>query len=193
VACALCKKSGGTFSIFDNQTLGEKDVVVFDSITQISNSSMNNIGKGEDDDWKPEWYDYRNQGTHLDRFFSTIQNAPWNCVCITHEGAVEFDTDGGAKEKIIPLAGTKNFSKNTAKYFDEIVYCEVRNKRHQAGSSSTFSLNILTGSRSRTAVEDQQKKDITVKNSLLPIFTSQGISGNERATAVLEGIKKRYF
>src|SRR5690348_2875096 len=76
VACPLCKKESKGFSVFDNLSLGEKDIVVFDSITQLSNSSMNNIGKGKDDDWKPEWTDYRNQGSHLDRFFSTIQNAP---------------------------------------------------------------------------------------------------------------------
>ena len=45
------------------------------------------------------------------------------------------------------------FRSNTAKYFDEVVYCEVRNKKHVAASATTYANNILTGSRSGTILE----------------------------------------
>lgn len=197
VECALCKKNSLTdktisFSEFDNTKLGAKDVVVFDSLTQLSNSAMSNIGQGKDDTWKPEWEHYRSQGSMLDRFLSTIQNAPWNCVCITHEAMIE--TVDGKEEKnsktskIVPIAGTVNFSRNTAKYFDEVVYCEVSNLKHRAASSSTYALNILTGSRSDTKIEAITKPDEEL--SLLPIFQNQGIfTSDERAEGVLTSIK----
>jgi hypothetical protein len=193
VACDLCKKNNALFSSFDNRKLGEKDIFIVDSMTQLSNSIMNHIGKGKDDLWKPEWEHYRAQGSMLDRFLSNVQNAPYNVIVVTHESTVEL-ADGG--EKIVPIAGTRNFSRNTAKYFDEIVYCEVKNRQHRAASSTTFSLDILTGSRSRTIIEEQLKdggkKDADGKPvhlSLLPIFMNQGISVNARAENVLQMTK----
>lgn len=196
ISCALCKKNNTEFSIFDNTALGEKDVVVFDSLTQLSNSAMNHIGKDNKDGdlWKPEWSDYRKQGSMLDRFLSTIQNAPWNCIVISHESTVEM-ADG--REKIIPIAGTRNFSRNTAKYFDEVVYCEVQNRQHKASSSTTYSLDVLTGSRSRTVIEEQlkdagNKDEVTGKPrhlSLLPIFLNQGITGIVKAELALKSIQ----
>jgi hypothetical protein len=73
------------------------------------------------------------------------------------------------KPKIVPTAGTRNFSRNTAKYFDEVFYCEVRNKKHVVGSSTTYANNILTGSRSGQVTEGDSEA------SLLPIFTGERI------------------
>lgn len=183
--CPVCTKNPtATFSEFDNTKLGPKDIVVFDSLTQISNSAMSHIGQDKDDTWKPEWEHFRSQGAMLDRFLSSIQNAAWHCICITHE--MEIEQVNGA-DKIVPIAGTRNFSRNTAKYFDEVVYCQVRNKKHEAASSTTYSLGVLTGSRSRVAIEEQ--KDIETHLSLLPIFINQGISGLDKAENILSGIK----
>lgn len=164
--CPVCNKDPkATHSTIDLTTMGDKDILVFDSLTQISNSALAHIGLGKDDTWKPDWDDWGRQGNILDRFLGHIQNAPFHVIVISHEILVETND---AKEKIVPVAGTRNFSRNSAKYFDEVVYCQVRNKRHEAASSSTYDLNILTGSRSRVRVEDQ--KDPTKHLSLLPIF-----------------------
>lgn len=178
--CPLCKKNlNATYSVFDNTNLGEKDIVIFDSLTQLSNSAMSHIGINKDDLWKPEWEHYRSQGAMLDRFLSTIQNAPWNCICITHEAMIE--TIDGKDEKnsksvmLSPTCGTREFSRNTAKYFDEVVYVEVSNLKHRAASSSTYNLNTVTGSRSRTKIEDQKPTKEDEHISLLPIFQNQGI------------------
>ena len=165
VSCAICMKATpGDFSTICLNNMKEDEIFVLDSTTQFSNSIMSHIGRGKDDLWKPEWSDYRTQGAMLDRFLSSVQNGSFNCVIITHEASVPLE-DG--KEKLVPVAGTSNFSRNTAKYFDEVVYCEVKNRRHVAASSSTYAPNIVTGSRTGVVIE----KD--AESSLLKIFLSQ--------------------
>lgn len=194
VSCPICGKfvdmkagtKAGTFSTFDNTKLGEKDIVVFDSLTQLSNSAMNHIGQGKDDLWRPEWDHFRSQGQLLERILSTIQNAPWHCIMITHEMSVELDESTGAKEKLIPIGGTKNFAKTVPKYFDEVIYVEMKNKNHHAASSTRYSMNVLTGSRSNSAVETESKS--LGKISLLPIFANLKIGGAE---TILESIKQQ--
>ena len=194
VDCPLCGKwkdvknniRMGEFSEFDSTKLGEKDIVVIDSLTQLSNSAMNHIGQGKDDLWKPEWEHFRSQGQLLERVLSTIQNAPWNCIVITHEASIELDESSGVKEKIIPVGGTRNFAKTVPKYFDEVIYVEMKNKNHHAASSTRYSMNVLTGSRSNTEVESEAKN--LGKISLLPIFANLKIGGAE---TVLENIKQQ--
>lgn len=146
VECMLCKKdAAATFSTIELNALDvKKDIVVVDSLTQLSNSVMNHLTKGKEDTYKPEWTDYRNQGQLLDKFLSQIQQSRFNIVCITHETETQME-DG--KAKLVPVAGTREFSRNTAKYFDHVVYCDIKNKKHIAASSSTYQANILTGSR----------------------------------------------
>jgi hypothetical protein len=71
------------------------------------------------------------------------------------------------KNKLVPTAGTRNFSRNTAKYFDEVIYCEVKNKKHIAASSSTYANNVLSGSRTGQVLETQANA------SLIPIFKGE--------------------
>lgn len=162
VSCSICLKQAITdFSEVHLKVMKEDEIVVLDSLTQFSNSLMSHIGKDKDDLWRPEWSDYRTQGAMLDRLLSTIQNAPYNVVVITHESMVPLE-DG--KERLVPVAGTVNFSRNTAKYFDEVIYCEVKNKKHVAASSTTYAHNILTGSRTGLELEKESEA------SLLKIF-----------------------
>ena len=66
-------------------------------------------------------------------------------------------------------------SRNTAKYFDHVVYCEVKNRKHSFASSTTYAGNILTGSRTDIALE----ADATP--SLLRIFTGSNQKGGDRS------------
>lgn len=137
-------------------------IVVFDSLTQLTNSAISHITKAQSDDYKLDFDDWGNLGKLMDIFLSHVQQAGFHVVCISHEMEAEME-DG--KKKLVPTAGTRNFSRNAAKYFDEVVYCEVKNKRHVAGSSTLYNGNILTGSRSGTSLESQSEA------SLIPIFT----------------------
>ena len=161
VGCAVCKKEQASFSVIELNSLSSDTVVVVDSLTQLSNSAMNFLTKTQDDTYKPEWTDYRNQGQLLDKFLSQIQQAKFNVVCITH--VVETELEDGSK-KLVPVCGTTAFSRNTAKYFDHVVYCEIKNKKHNFASSTTYANNILTGSRTDIALESADAP------SLLDIF-----------------------
>ena len=144
-------------------------IVVFDSLTQLTNSAIAHITKAQPEDYKLEYDDWANLGKLMDVFLSHVQQAGFHVVCISHETEVKME-DG--KDKLVPTAGTRNFSRNTAKYFDEVVYCEVKNKKHAVGSSTTYSGNILTGSRSGTSLES------AASASLVPIFTGERVASN---------------
>jgi|WetSurMetagenome_2_1015567.scaffolds.fasta_scaffold71012_2 hypothetical protein len=176
VACMVCQAAAlkadaptGPEAISFNElelaTYPHDRIIVIDSATQLTNSCMNNICKGKGDDYKPDWEDWRKLGAILDRVFSQIQQAHYNVVVISHETLVEME-DG--KKKLVPIAGTSNFSKTFAKYFDDVIYTDIVNRRHRCMSSSTASNGILTGSRSNIDLEKLPEN--LLANPLLAIF-----------------------
>ena len=163
VKCAKCMdikaskaKEGKEVTPIDLYNMPEDHIVVFDSLTQLTNSAIANITRNKPDDYKMNYDDWAALGKVLDTFLSYIQNAPFHVVCISHESAVEMQ-DG--KEKLVPTAGTRNFSRNSAKYFGEVIYCEVVNKHHVFASSTLYKNNVLTGSRTGAVLEAVKKGD----------------------------------
>jgi hypothetical protein len=164
VSCALCRKDSLPFTSITLNTLPLDTIVVVDSLTQLTNSAISHITKAQPEDYRLEYNDWGNLGKLMDTFLSHVQQAPFHIVCISHETEVEME-DG--KNKLVPTAGTRNFSRNTAKYFDEVFYCEVKNKKHIVASSSTYANNILSGSRTGQVLETQANP------SLIPIFKGE--------------------
>lgn len=185
VGCAICKKDSKPFTLVHLNSLPQDTVVVIDSLTQLTNSAIAHITKTQPEDYKLQYDDWGNLGKLMDTFLSYVQQAPYNIVCISHETEVEME-DG--KQKLVPTAGTRNFSRNTAKYFDEVVYCEVKNKKHVAASSTVYANNILTGSRSGSVLENKPGEA-----SLIPIFKGELISSpgtpGQIAMTALEKLK----
>jgi len=165
VSCPICTKANAPSVSLELNKLGPDTIVVIDSLTQLTNSAIANITKTQPDDYKLNYDDWGNLGKLMDMFLSHVQQAPFNVICISHETEVEME-DG--KQKLVPTAGTRNFSRNTAKYFDEVVYCEVKNKKHIAASSTTYANNILTGSRLGHSLETQAGEA-----TLLAIFDTE--------------------
>ena len=161
VGCSLCKQSSGLVVPVELNSLGSNTIVVFDSITELTNSAIAHITKDKPDDYKLEYADWGNLGKLMEIFFSHIQVAKFNVVCISHETETELE-DG--KLRIVPTAGTRNFSRTVAKYFGHVVYCQVANKKHTFNSSTTSSLNIIMGSRSGIDLGNLSEP------SLIPIF-----------------------
>lgn len=164
VSCALCKKDSKAFEHINLSTLGPRDILVIDSLTQLTNSAMAHITKLQPDEYKLQLDDWGNLRVLIDKFLSQIQAARYNVVCITHEEEVTLE-DG--RKKIVPVSGSSNSSRNTAKYFDHVVYCDVKNKKHVAGSGTDYSMGILAGSRTDVRLELTDKPA-----TLLDIFTS---------------------
>lgn len=155
--------------------LGPDTIVVFDSLTQLTNSAIAHITKNQPEDYKLQFDDWGNLGKLMDIFLSHVQVAKFNVVCISHETEAELE-DG--KVKIVPTAGSRAFSRNTAKYFGHVVYCQVANKKHTFSSSTTALLNVVVGSRTDVATEKMEEP------SLIPIF-----AGNVPAPAQSPGQK----
>lgn len=172
--CVTCSKASSHAIDIELNTLGLDTIVVFDSLTQLTNSAIAHITKNQVDDYRMQYEDWANLGKLMDTFLSQIQQAPFHIVCISHETEVEME-DG--KQKLVPTAGTRNFSRNTAKYFDEVIYCEVKNKKHVAASSTTYSGNILTGSRSGLTLEAQSNA------SLMSVFKGAAINTSNQPTS----------
>lgn len=163
-------------SEFNLRNLGKADILVVDSTTQLGISAINHVTRNQTDEYKPEWDDWRKQGFMLDRFFSNIQQSWYNVVCISHTTMAKMEDQ--SKTKLVPVAGTDNFSRNVAKYFDHIVYCELGTGKHQFGSSTTYRPQVLTGSRTDVAVEKMEVP------SLVPFFdgTFQAASNTAQKT-----------
>lgn len=164
-SCALCTKQQAPTNRVCFNELGPQDIVVFDSLTQFTNSCISNITKLQADDYKMDFGDWGQLGVLIDKFLSQVQAARYNIVCITHESEVEME-DG--RSKLVPVSGSSKSSRNTAKYFDDVIYVEVRNKKHVVGSSTAYSNTAVTGSRSGVELEKAGDKGA----SLLDIFTS---------------------
>lgn len=164
VSCAVCKKDSAPFTSIELATLPLDTIVVVDSLTQLTNSAISHITKNQPEDYKLNYDDWGNLGKLMDTFLSHVQQAPFNIVCISHETEAEME-DG--KTKLVPTAGTRAFSRNTAKYFDEVIYTEVKNKKHIAASSTLYNGNILTGSRTGSVLESESEA------SLIPIFKGE--------------------
>ena len=158
-----------TYVELNLNSVGSDTIVVFDSLTQLTNSAISHITKNQPDDYKLNYDDWGNLGKLMDIFLSHIQVAKFNVICISHETEAEME-DG--KNKIVPVAGTRNFSRNAAKYFGHVVYCQVQLKKHQFSSTTTSLLNVISGSRTDVNV------DKMTEPSLIPIF-EQGQQSNQ--------------
>lgn len=164
VKCPICSKNPN--AVIDRVCLNEialDTIVVIDSLTQLTNSGIAHITKSQPDDYKLQLDDWGALKVLMDKFLSQIQVARYHVVCITHEEEVKFE-DG--RTKIVPVAGSANSSRNTAKYFDHVAYCNLVNKKHTVASATQYSMTVLTGSRTNVDLEKAGSM------GLLDIFTN---------------------
>lgn len=163
VACPVCMKDAAAkkSSINIADLKPDRDIVVIDSWSQLVASAGNYIMRNEllkdNFDAKMGWDEYGKQGRILERIGSFIQTAPCNIVVVSHENMVEMEDKS---KRIVPVGGTSNASKEFGKYFDDIVYCEIVNRKHKLTSSTVGKAGVLAGSR---AGIDLQEGDTLLK------------------------------
>jgi len=171
VSCPLCAKdTAAKWSEIDLFKLGVGDILVIDSLSQLANSAMNKgilkeLQKPGGEEYKKTFTDYAVQGSLMEQILSFIQAIDVNICVISHE--MESESLEG-REKIVPVAGTRNFSLTSAKYFDSVVYCAVTNKQHRAYSSTTFSPTIITGSRLPVSIDEVKGDGLDIS----PLFST---------------------
>lgn len=166
-SCPICTKDTAAkwSDTIELSKFTDKDILVIDSWTQVSNSAANKVtlkSWQKDDEYKMTFDDFRMQGMYLDEVLSKLQVSNINTCVISHDVDVEKSE---TKEKIVPVGGSRNFSKTMAKYFDECIYIRVLNSKHSAYSSSTWDNVHLTGGRSGVKLEDG--KDVSLKDVFL--------------------------
>jgi hypothetical protein len=116
---------------------------------------MNYLMRGKPMGAKPGWDEYGPQGRDLNAILTVFQAARYcNMAAIMQALPVDYEELGKVKEKIFPLCGTKPFSVKVGKYFAHKIYLSIDAKKHQAGSSTTYKMDILTGSRSGWQIEN---------------------------------------
>lgn len=150
VNCLGCMKMSKPIETVCLTTLPTGTIVVIDSGTQLSNSFIAHITKEQDEMYKMQTDDWGNLAKFIDMFLSYLQQLKCHVILITHETTAELE-DG--KERVVPVMGSRNSSRNVAKYFDHVVYAQVKNGKHSFGSSTLYQNNITTGSRSGAVLE----------------------------------------
>jgi len=192
VACPICAKTpdyetnSTTISL---KELTNDTVVVIDSLSQLSNSAIAFITKNQPDDYKMDFSDWGNLRAVVEKFLSQVQQARYNIVCISHEEEVEME-DG--RKKIVPVCGSSKSSRNTAKYFDHVIYCELKNRKHVSASSTTYANNILTGSRTDVVMESLANPDLFAIFSQKQSAIVKPITPGQTAlNSLKEGLQKK--
>lgn len=180
VSCPVCTKDNKPTTTVSLKDLSNDSVVVIDSLSQLSNSAIAFITKGQPDDYKMDFSDWGNLRAIVEKFLSQVQQARYNIVCISHEEEVEME-DG--RKKIVPVCGSSKSSRNTAKYFDHVLYCELKNKKHITASSTTYANNILTGSRTDVLMESLSEP------TLLEIFGKENKAPATPGSTALNQLK----
>lgn len=159
--CSVCKRNELPSTEYCFKDLPLDTIVVLDHATQLTDSCIANITKGKPVDYKLQIDDWGSLRFNMLSMMGHVQHAPFNIICLAQ--AMESEMEDG-KHKIVPYVGSREFGKSVGSYFDHIVYTEVVNRKHKAGSSTSYSASILTGSRSDVVIEKSEKV------SLLPIF-----------------------
>lgn len=131
---------------YDIRTFGIDDVTIFDTFSQFSNSILSYYITAHKV-LKAGWDEYGPQGQDLHNALCIIQRARTNFIVNAHEIGIEFKENDAKIEKIYPLIGTHNFSRNAAKYFSHVAYLHKQLGNHKGGTSSTYREDLVTGSR----------------------------------------------
>ncbi len=165
VSCPLCAKiPEAKYSEIFLREQPRDTIFVLDSSTQLALSVMAHICRNKPVDYKPDWDDYAVQGRLLDKMFSQLQGGNFNAVIISHAQMVGTEKSDKIT-KLVPIGGTTNYNRTFAKYFDEVIYCELLNGKHKFTSKTGASPQVITGSKSNIDIESLPEA------SLLPFFS----------------------
>jgi len=193
VDCAVCKASKPTeFSNIDFSTLTKNDIVVLDTVTQLGFSILSHVTRAIDLENKLDWDQWGTIRRLTEFIASQIQAFDFNFVCIAHLADSKLE-DG--KTMLVPQFGSSVMSGTFAKVFDHVVYCEVVNGKHKAGSSTGYKNNILTKSRTDFKIES------LAVPSLIPLYDGSWtqpvvvkappVAANVQAKSLLSGLVKK--
>ena len=149
--CPECTRAKADFIDIDLHNEDTDTLFVLDSMTKLSASGLNHVVsldkvdlaslKAED---KATFNHWGLQGRYLGKILSDLEQLPCHVVVTSHEQIIK---NADLKEKLSPVGGTANFSKQLAKSFDHVVRLYVMNKKHVGISNTTDNAKAVAGSR----------------------------------------------
>jgi hypothetical protein len=181
--CPICAKlPDARHTTVHLNSLSLDTIIVFDHITQIADSAMQfaiersilnkekdatstTLTMSDKDYFKPGHSQYMMQGFLMNKFLTNIQQLKNHIICIAH--VAEVEQEDGAK-KLVPLIGSVPYSRNSPKYFDHVICCELKNKEHRFASHTTYNATIISGSR--TDIKIEHKENVTLQPFFKGIF-----------------------
>lgn len=182
IDCKDCRAKQKGFSSFAAPIGEPNSIVVLDHISGMAESAMNlafkaipggaikkddakELDLSSDDISKQEWDHHRMQGQLMDGILKQVEHAKFHVICLAHMLEVTMEDKS---KKYVPQIGSAPFSSTGGKYFSSIIFMEVKNGKHRAGSSTTYKAGYLSGSRTDIKIEDEPEP------SLLPFFNGKG-------------------
>lgn len=150
ISCPDCIRNKDLLEEFNFSLLNTDTVVAFDSLTQIVESAKAVATTNLPVDAKLEQDHWGRMGMYLAIFLGAVQQAPFHIVCTSHSQEIQAP-DGSSK--LYPVGGTRNASRQTARYFGHVVYTEIKNKIFRAASSAQHHPKVVAKSRADLAME----------------------------------------
>ena len=157
--CALCKESD---SLTLEMLRKPNTILVLDSMTQLSNSLINNLVRqksGGTMDYQMQIQDWGKCNAVMDMILSYVQSLRINVLAISHEKDI---APMDAPEKLAPTIMTKEFGRTSAKYFDAAVFSEFSNLKYRLHTKQASKTNAPIGTR--------LANDVDATGKLLSLF-----------------------
>lgn len=168
-------------------TDSEEDVIVIDTASQLGDSVTNYVMSGKALGTRIELDQYGTIRKTMSSLMQHIQSGKQNVIVCSHVLPVEMvgssttdifnpmkDGKAETQQRLYPLMGSQPFSVSCGKYFQNIIYTEIRLGAHRAGSDSLFRPNVLTGSRNGWRIEDEKSADLSLLFEKIRIDKQKG-------------------
>lgn len=155
VRCKNCTAAKAPFDDINFGELGPDDVLVIDSGTQLSVSCRNFINRDnlinqEAMETVSDMRDFGRVGLEMENILSYLQSCRFNVIMIAHSQSKVMEEDSkkiqmgkalveAGERTLMPTIGTVNFSQRVGKFFSDMIYAEIINRKF------TFSINPLVG------------------------------------------------
>lgn len=168
--CRTCESSGAVFKWPGMAALSPEDVLVIDSLSQVTDTTMalakaaalqDELTTGR----RNAFAKYNYLAEYLTEILSVLQACSCHVVCITHQ-TQETDDAGQPKGEMLPLVGSLKFSGKANKYFSDVIYTYKSSRNYRATSSHKVLSNCCASSATEFRIEEQKDSNYT----LSPLF-----------------------
>jgi DNA polymerase III delta prime subunit len=131
---------------FNFHQLTNKDCIVIDSGTQLSNS-LYTLAQVANPDYRDprKWWGAFTQNANA--LLSKLQSSKAHIVMVCHANVIEADPIKMTKAETIPIFGSAPYSRNVGRYFDSVIYLHVSAGKYKSISLASSKGRVMAGTR----------------------------------------------